>query len=487
MKKLLFITILLFGSIIFTKDFNCFSIIVGKNASSNGSVILAHNEDNNAEQVFVNIHCIPTEFPSKEKFHTLRNGGIVPCLKKSFGFLWIQMPNSDFSDAYFNENGVTITSNECLSREKAGELSVGGIGFMLRRLAAERAESAYQAIQIIAGLLNKYGYYSSGRTLCIADKNEGWILHIVKGKHWIAQRIPDNEVAVISNYYTIRTVNLKDKKNFLGSADIISYAKKRGWFNPKIDGEFEFAKVYSDPENYKSKANILRQWRATNLLSKEKFKIDEKFPFSFKPKRKVRISDCFKILRDHYEDTKYDLSNDYRNGSPNTTKNRTICTKTTQYSFVAVLRSELPQEISNLIWLTLGRPDSNAYSPWYFSLLSTPSGYTLGDSRNELKTHFTKPKNFFIYNPDYAFFTYSKLSQIVDQNYRIRIKLVRKEWKNFELYIQKSLKKKEKEFQYLLKRNKNIAIKMITNYIHNLEYRKWFLSTQLLKEILKKQ
>jgi dipeptidase len=363
---------------------------------------------------------------------------------------------------------------------------VGGIGFMLRRLAAERAESAYQAVQIIGGLLNRYGYYSSGRTLCIADKDEGWILHMVKGKHWIAQRVPDDEVAVIPNYYTIKNIDLKDKKNFLGSADIISYARKKGWYKPLQDGEFDFARVYSDPENYKSMINILRQWRATNLLSKEKFNVGQPLPFSFKPKRKIRIADCFRVLRDHYEDTEYDLSNDYRNGSPNSTKHRTICTKTTRYSFVAEMRSELPQEISNRVWIALGRPDSNAYSPWYFSLLSSPLGYTRKDSQDELKTHFLKPKNYFVHNSKYAFFSYAKLSQLVDLNYRVRIKTIKKEWKNYELYVRKNLKKKEKEFMYLIKRNKNIAQKMITNYIHNLEYRKWFLSTQLMKDILKK-
>jgi len=483
MKKVLFIVVILFGCFLYSKDFNCFSIIVGKKASYNGSVILAHNEDNKAKQAFVNIHCIPTVFHKKDKFHTLRNGGVVPLLKKSFGFLWIQMPNSDFSDAYFNENGVSITSNECLSREKNGEFTAGGIGFMLRRLAAERAESAYQAIQIIGRLINKHGYYSSGRTLCIADKNEGWILHIVKGKHWIAQRVPDDEVAVIPNYYTIKTINLKDDKNFLGSADIFSYAKKKEWYNPEKDGEFEFDRVYSDPENYKSMVNILRQWRATNLLAKEKFKVDEPLPFSFIPRRKIRISDCFKVLRDHYEDTEFDLSNYYRNGSPNTTKNRTICTKSTQYSFVAEMRSELPQKISYLVWVALGRPDSNAYSPWYFLISSPPSGYTKGSSTDALETHFSKAKPFFKFDPNYAFCQYAKLSDLVDQDYRNRIKKTRKEWRNFENYVLKNIRKKEKEFNFLYKRNPTIARKIITNYIHNLEYRKWYLATELIREI----
>ena len=221
---------------------------------------------------------------------------------------------------------------------------------MLRRIVAERAKSARHAIKIAGSLIEKYGYYSSGRTLCIADPKEGWVLHIVKGKHWIARRVPDNEVAVISNYYTIREVDLENREDFLGSADIINYAIKRGWYNPEKDGEFDFAKIYSDPKNFKSMYNILRQWRGTNLLSENKYKIDERFPFSFKPRRKIKVNILFKVLRDHYEGTEYDLTDNYKKGgSPNFTKNRTICTSTTRFSIVAQLRNEMPKEIANII------------------------------------------------------------------------------------------------------------------------------------------
>ena len=88
-------------------------------------------------------------------------------------------------------------------------------------------------------------------------------------------------------------------------------------------------------------------------------------------------------------------------------------------------------------------------------------------------------------NTNYAFWNFAKLSELVDQDYKNRIKLVRKEWRNFENYSIKNLKKKEKEFLYLLKKNRNIALKIITNHIHNLEYRKWFLTAELIKTMEK--
>ncbi|MBE0664247.1 MAG: C69 family dipeptidase, partial [Candidatus Aminicenantes bacterium] len=128
-----------------------------------------------------------------------------------------------------------MTSNACLSREDKPELFSGGIGFNLRRLVAERAHTAREGVRIAGELISQHGYNSSGRTYIIADAREGWLLHAVNGRHWVAKRVPDNEVAVIANRYTITAVDLKDRENFQGAADIIEYAVVRGWFNPQKD------------------------------------------------------------------------------------------------------------------------------------------------------------------------------------------------------------------------------------------------------------
>ncbi len=525
---------------------NCFTIIVGKNASADGSVIIAHNEDDQGK-LFVNVHKIHSTLHKKNELIKLKNNGYITQIRKTSGFLWLEIPGKDFSDSYFTENGIVVTSNACQSKEDKGDITHGGIGFLLRRIIAERAKSARDAVQIAGKLIEKFGYYSSGRTLCVADSNEGWILHVIMGKHWIAKKVPDNHIAVISNRFTINKISPADKKRFLGSPDIIEYSIVKGWFDLKKEGiidfskyyknlqdikniknilkqwkfkdlenkfnlteinsnkgnlkamknilnqwrnkslqkKFNFSKIYSNSDNYKSMRNILRQWRGISLLAEEKYVMDKPLPFSFIPKRKVKVRDLFKVLRDHFEDTEYDLSNNYKNGSPNSTKNRTICTKSTQYSFVAKLRNDMPQEIKDIVWICFRRPDSNAYTPWYFSVDSTPSGYTYGNSKDAINNHFKKENVFFKSNTSYAFWNFAKLSELVDLDYKNRIKLAKKEWRNFENYSIKNLKKKEKEFLYLLGKNKNIAIKIITNYTHSLEYRKWFLATELIKTMEK--
>lgn len=448
MRKALLLLLLFLSPLIGAEDLNCFTIIGGASACKNNSVLIAHNEDDPGDNVWVEIQKVPP-------------------LGSNQGQLWIRIPHMDFADTHINENGVVICSNACKSREDKGKLTEGGIGVRLRQIMAERAQTARDAVRLAGELIHNHGYSSSGRSYCIADSTEGWILHVVKGKHWIAQRIKDDHVAVLANRYTIGYVDLKDKKNFMGSPDIIHYAIQRNWYNKDRDGIFHFAKVYSDPENYQSEKNRLRQWRGISLLSKQKFKLEQDpLPFSFKPRKMLEPEEIFRILRDHYEGTEHDLSDNYKKGSPNLTSKRTICAKTTRYSFVTLLRSELPREISTLCWLSFRRPDTNAFSPWYPTIESVPSGY-----------HKTPIQ------PHLAYATFDKLSNRVDKEYKSLIRKVKREWRNYEQYEFKMLRKKEKEFLYLLDKNKPVALKIITNYVHNRELKKWFLASELLLQL----
>ena len=471
----------MFGWLAAEETRNCFTIVAGKNATTDGSVLLAHNEDNRG-RFFVNVYKVAAQEHNKSEMVTLKNGATLPQIKNTPAMLWLEIPETDFADAYVNEYGVTVTSNSCPSREDRPELTNGGIGFMLRRLIAERAQTARDGVRIAGELISQFGYNASGRTYIIADANEGWFMHIVKGKHWIARRVPDNEVAVIANYYTIGPIDLNDHKNILGSPDIINYAIHRGWYNPEKDDAFDFARAYSDPEELKSMGNILRQWQGTNLLAAKSHKVEERFPFSFKPRRDIRLNDLFRVLRDHYEGTEYDLSDRYKNGSPNSGKNRTICTESTQYAFVAQLRDWLPAEIAYAVWICFRRPDANAFSPWYVAGRQFPDGYCLNSTGNALKNHFSPLPVQALADPNLAFNTYARLSEMVDKQYKTRIEKALKLWRNYEDSVFKDVKDHEKEFVYLLKTNKAVAQKIIDNYIHSLEYRKWFLALELLRE-----
>jgi dipeptidase len=251
------------------------------------------------------------------------------------------------------------------------------------------------------------------------------------------------------------------------------------------DLEFNFATVYSSPENYNSKVNWMRQWRGVSLLSKNKMKPRDMLPFSFVPRKKLKPADLFSILRDHYEESEYAPALG-ENDSPNQPKYNAICTEDTRYSFVAHLRDGLPAEFASLVWLSFTGPDTNAFSPWYISIAAPPEGYSTGNSETAFSNHFKYPRSIFSFNPEYAYCYFSRLSTLINQRYIYRYKIARKEWENFEDYALKIQRKMEKEFDYMVKKNKYIALKHISNYVYKMEYRKWFLASELIGEVSKK-
>ena len=115
-------------------------------------------------------------------------------------------------------------------------------------ITLQRARTAREAIDVMADLVDKYGYASSGESFSIADPNEVWVMEMIgkgaeKGAVWIAVRIPDEAISGHANEPRIRQVNLKDKNNVKYSKDLIPFAKRRGYFKGK-DADFSFADAF---------------------------------------------------------------------------------------------------------------------------------------------------------------------------------------------------------------------------------------------------
>ncbi len=389
---------------------NCFSVVVGSKASEDNSVFLAHNEDDFGERM-VNWYKVKKGKP-RNKSITLKRGGLVDQVAETNAYTWIEIPELEFSDTYMNEYGVTITSNACPSREDRPDLVDDGIGYWLRRLMIERAFTAKEAVTIGGQLIDKMGYASSGRTYVIADPYEAWMFSVVYGKHWVAQRVPNNHVAIIPNYYTITTIDLSDSNNFLGSKDLIDYAIERGWYNPETDGEFDFRLAYSNPNALMDMDNKARHWVALNILSRTQYSIDESFPFSFVPKKKVSLADLFSVLRNHYEETDLDTTNNYTTLSPHDQDIMTVCSRTNQYGFVAQLRNWMPAEIGSILWIAPTRPCSNPFVPLYSGMNYMPKNFAVKSAHKAISTHFDKLTSFFPYKNHYHFLSTQKAKQI---------------------------------------------------------------------------
>jgi len=355
------------------QDGGCFSVVVGKDVSTDGWVLMAHNEDDENPQI-VNYRKIHGQSHASGETVNLDHGGVIPQASQTWDYLWSEMPGMLFSDSYLNEWGVCVCSDACPSREDSAEFTDGGIDYKLRRIVAERARTAREGVHIAGALIEQFGYASSGRTYIISDPNEGWLLCAVYGKHWAARRVPDDQVALIANTYTVHEIDLTDTMNYLAAPDVIDYAEEHGWYNPRSNRAFDFAAVYADPNAAENPHNIGRLWDGVRQIAADPPAYGEPLPFSVKPKSKIGPGDLMRLLRSHYEGTALHAA-DSAIECPHDFSTSTICNRETQTSFVAQLRGGLPPEIGLVWWACLSSPCLSCYVPFHFGIDSFPDFY----------------------------------------------------------------------------------------------------------------
>ncbi len=471
------------------QDGECFTVLVGKNASADGSVMVAHNEDDRGD-IIVNLRKIRARDYGAPRKVGLGKGAFAETDGKTAGFLWIEATTQEFADSFINDNGVLITSDSCPSRVTEEDYADGGIGWMLRRLMAEKATSARDAVRLAGELIEKFGYRSSGRTYSIADKNEAWMLAVLRGRHWYAQRVPDDEVAVIPNHFTIHGVRPDDPDSFMGSRDIVEYAVKNGWYDAAAGGPFDFKRAFERPSNREPAAdgNALRHWRGLSLITGRAWELGRDYPFSVKPSKKVAAEALKAILRDHYEGTAYDATDGYKTSTPNQTKFRTICTASTINAFVVSLDARHPGPLSVSIWLAMGKPDTTIFLPLYLGVENLPPGAGLGGDAHDYealdKKHFDdaelKAAKAGLLNTKVL-----DLEKAAEANYGpMRLTLV-KELFPAEIAFIKGQPEFERNFAVLYAKDKKKALKKLDDYVAAAFAKVASLTTEILAKIPK--
>ena len=246
----------------------CFSIIVGRGASADGTVLFGHNEDDGGVKEFF--------------------------LNSSSQGLWAEVPGFKAADCFLNKWGVAIASDNCPSREDREDYTGGGVLYEVRFAVYENARSARDAVDVIAHVVESRGYNGSGRSYMVADAREAWVVSIVQGRHWVAQRVPDDAVMTIPNYYVIGEVDLSDTKNFLSSPGLVEYAQERGWYDPQTDGKFNFRQAYAQRKSLVREHNTGRHRCMLEGLGQQYD--PENVSFCFTPTTKIDVQTIENLL-----------------------------------------------------------------------------------------------------------------------------------------------------------------------------------------------
>ena len=288
---------------------SCTSIMVGKQASADGSVITSHTCDARYRTWMAIVPARDYERDTvtavyRNRFHTqsatdstgMPRLGVIPQVRHTYRFLDTAYPCLNEKQLAMGE--TTISGRDTL-RNQAGIFMIEE----LARIALERCTTARQAIRLMGDLVKKYGYGDSGECLTIADKDEAWLFEIFGegpkriGGVWAAVRIPDDEVAVSANISRIGTLDLTDPDHYMASDNVFDVARKLKLWDGKEP--FCFWKAYSGTNYLKQVKNYsLRELYILQQLAPSLHLTDsiENLPVSVKPDKKVSVQDVSRLL-----------------------------------------------------------------------------------------------------------------------------------------------------------------------------------------------
>lgn len=389
----------------------CSTVIVGKDISATGNIIVGHNEDNGG-RILTQQHWVPAATHKKGEMIRFEPAAAkIPQVEKTFGFYWSQTfdpTGASFSDGFVNENGVVIVSNACtgIYEDDIMPTKDGGIGYGIRRLMAERATSARHAVDIAIGLLTRYGYFSEGRTYTIADKNEAWQLAIHQGNTWVARRVKDNEIVYIPNNFMMDHVDATDTENVIVAPGMIERAIKNGRYKPAQEGvynDFNYRVAVAPAERRAAEYNKSRNNLAWNKLIGQNITDPEKFPYSATPNKKYTVEDVKDLLRTHEATIGDDAGWFHHNGFG-------ICRPTTHESAVFELNDN-PLLIT--AWRALARPCETPYVPMY-PLAKPAEGAAFMSAEKATAEHFKGTPGLFSYDANWPVWTFVEAANTLD-------------------------------------------------------------------------
>ena len=388
----------------------CTNLIVTRGASADGSNMVTYAADSHTRYGFLN-HLPAAKYPAGAlraiyEYGPERYLGQIPEAARTFNVV-----------GNINEHQLII-----------GESTWGGLtdhidpkGILdygsLMYIALQRCTTAREAITLIAKLADEYGYASSGESISIADKQEAWILEIIakrpeynekgenlnKGVVWVAARIPDGYISAHANAARITTIALNDPDNYMYAEDLFEYVRRAGLYDGAPE-EFSFADTFCPLDFSLLRGCEARVWAFFNKFGAEDMGryLDfvrgdnpaNRMPLYVKPARKLSLKDVADMMRDHYEGTEFDMTQDPGAGGHSLpyrwrpmgfevdgekySQERAIATQQTGFWFVAQSRGWLPDPVGGVIWFGVDDAATSPLTPVYCCATEVSDHYAFG-------------------------------------------------------------------------------------------------------------
>lgn len=400
----------------------CTNLIVGKKASTDGSVMCSYNCDG--------FGFSGSLFYSPAGRHTpgepIAIHGWGPSHEGQFVR---QVEYTHNVVGLMNDRQVTIVETTFDGRlelqNRDGLLDY----FSLMRLALQRSASAREAIKCMAELVEEYGYNSSGESITVCDPDEAWIMEIIgkgpgrKGAVWVALRIPDDCISAHANLSRIRQFPQEKRKTENGKReaissksfkhidspeleciyayDVITFAREKGFFSGR-DEDFSFRDAYCPIDFENVRYADARVWSFFRHHSDDmdqylpyingEFDRCDHLPLWIKPKEKLSLRDIQQDMRDHFEGTPLDMTADmsagpfgmpirplpmhFKDSAGNDYfRERPIATQQSGFTMTCQMRSWLPDEVGGVTWFNCDDANMVAYVPLYCCITQVPDPF----------------------------------------------------------------------------------------------------------------
>ena len=465
----------------------CTNVLVTKGASVDGSNMISYAAD--SHQLYGELYYAPAgvwntgDIRKIYEWDTGKYLGDIPQVARTYQRV-----------GNMNEHQLIIAETTYGGRHELGEpngiMDYGSLIYV----ALERAKTAREAIDIIVDLANTYGYHSSGESFSLADKDEVWVMDLIgkgpnnKGIVWVARRVPDGYICAHANQARISTFPQNDPENCIYAPDVISFAREQGYFEGE-DKDFSFCDAYAPLDFSGMRGCEARAWSAFNILCDGNFTFEDengnlvtkdaydyieyamgwdktkRFPLFVKPSRKISVKNVADVMRDHYEGTPMDMTQDIGAGGNalpyrwrpmsfeyegNSYMNeRAIATQQTGFWFVGQSRGWLPDEIGGLNWFGCDDAATSYLTPIYTCITEVPESFRVGNG------------DMITYSPTSAFWMTNRVANACYKAYNIMFPTVDAEIDAWEAEMAEAVAKADEKALELYKIAEAAPKKMI--------------------------
>ena len=416
----------------------CTTIIIGKEQTADGSMIVARSEDWDAMEaknyeIFEDTDNGPREFVAKDSPFRCE----LP--EKALGYSALSPYNlhGHWGSAGFNTAGVGMSATESIFSNdevlKHDPLVENGVAEnSVFNITLPYIHTAREGVERLGMLIEKYGI-AEGFGIGFVDSKEIWYLETACGHRWLACRMPKDQYFVTGNQSRFRTYDPNDKENYLASADLIEFAEKHGLYNP-AQGAFDFHEAYARDIKLDTTYNYPRVWGLQQFFSPE-IKNDvtkNTFPVFAKAAHKVTLTELRTAFRFHYDNTEHDP---YLNSNPKEPYRPVSIFRTTQTHLLQV-RPELPQAIGCVNYVAMGMADLGVFLPLYQGITSYPEAYTKGNGES---------------SDDSAYWKFRKIMVLGMTNYNKYAPIIKEAYANFEAETDQRQREMEEEYLRIYK------------------------------------